>query len=47
MNLTGFLKDPMEATGKLVKSFQEPFATICHGDYLRNNIAFKYADEVR
>ncbi|XP_011196270.2 uncharacterized protein At3g50400 isoform X1 [Zeugodacus cucurbitae] len=22
----------------------EPVATLCHGDYLRNNIAFKYAD---
>lgn len=22
----------------------EPLVTLCHGDYLRNNVAFKYAD---
>lgn len=25
----------------------EPMAVLCHGDFLRNNIAFKYSDEVR
>lgn len=24
----------------------EPFAILCHGDFLRNNIAFKYSDNV-
>lgn len=24
----------------------EPMAVLCHGDFLRNNIAFKYSDEV-
>jgi Ser/Thr protein kinase RdoA (MazF antagonist) len=25
----------------------EPLATICHGDYLRNNIAFQFDENVR
>lgn len=24
----------------------EPYAIFCHGDFLRNNVAFKYLDEV-
>lgn len=24
----------------------EPYANFCHGDFLRNNVAFKYLDEV-
>ncbi|XP_017839211.1 uncharacterized protein LOC108597264 [Drosophila busckii] len=28
--------------GKQLVAPQEPLATICHGDYLRNNIAYKY-----
>lgn len=32
----------------MMKSVQprEPLATICHGDYLRNNIAFKFDENV-
>lgn len=26
---------------------REPLATICHGDFLRNNLAFKYDENVR
>ncbi|XP_073814074.1 uncharacterized protein [Musca autumnalis] len=35
------LSEPMEYGRKLVKP-QEPFITLCHGDYLRNNVAYKY-----
>ncbi|XP_005177483.1 uncharacterized protein LOC101895821 [Musca domestica] len=35
--------DALEYGRKLVKP-QEPFVTLCHGDYLRNNVAYKYQD---
>ncbi|XP_073812339.1 uncharacterized protein isoform X1 [Musca autumnalis] len=34
---------PMSYGRQLVKA-KEPFVTLCHGDYLRNNVAYKYAE---
>lgn len=36
--------NPIKFQKKLVQPI-EPLAVICHGDYLRNNIAFKYNDD--
>lgn len=36
-------KDPAQLGKELVLPV-EPLAIICHGDYLRNNIAYKYKD---
>lgn len=48
-----FLKkidDKAEHAWDILRGFvepREPLATICHGDYLRNNIAFQYDENVR
>lgn len=39
------LAEPIKFGRRAVEP-KEPLAIICHGDYLRNNIAFKYQDEV-
>lgn len=31
--------------GKQLVAPREPLATLCHGDYLRNNVAYKYNDQ--
>ncbi|XP_073847511.1 uncharacterized protein [Musca autumnalis] len=31
--------------GRKVLKPKEPFVTLCHGDYLRNNVAYKYQDD--
>lgn len=38
--------DPWEYLKKCSQPV-EPLATICHGDYLRNNIAFQYDEKVK
>jgi hypothetical protein len=39
-------KDPWKYMGEKAKP-KEPLATICHGDYLRNNLTFQYDINVR
>lgn len=44
-NLEELLEDPYAYQKK--KTFSSgPFHTYCHGDFLRNNIAFKYEEPV-
>ncbi|XP_061394615.1 uncharacterized protein LOC133330159 [Musca vetustissima] len=38
------LSNALEYGRRLVKP-EEPFVTLCHGDYLRNNVAYKYQGE--
>ena len=40
------LSDDMWEYYKKIVQPREPLATICHGDFLRNNIAFKYDENV-
>lgn len=42
--LEHLLADPFSYQRKMVKP-KEPLAIVCHGDYLRNNIAFIYSTE--
>lgn len=39
--LLEYIKEPLTFFKKVLVP-REPLATLCHGDYLRNNIAFKY-----
>lgn len=40
--LEKMLADPFNYQRRLVQP-KEPLAILCHGDYLRNNIAFSYS----
>lgn len=44
VRLEEVLEDPYNYQKKMVQPV-EPLAVFCHGDYLRNNIAYKYADD--
>lgn len=44
--LEELMHDACEYRTKCLKPV-EPIATICHGDYLRNNLAFRYNDDGR
>lgn len=43
--LEAMLADTFQYQKRTAMRRREPLAVLCHGDFLRNNIAFKYIDE--